>query len=222
MWQFIQGVICVLLVTGCGQHYQEGAHPPPKPPPQAQLPADHPPLDGAPAASPQLPPDHPPLEQASGTSAQLPPGHPPLESTSLPAELPPIEGTSPPPVARPVDDQAAFSGTIRIADHLVNRLPERATLFIIARPAPTGGPPLMVKRLPMPVFPFAYSLTEMDGMMPGQPVDFSDVGALYLTVRIDLDGSVGPPQPGDMEGTAAQNPVPVGSRDADIVIDRIY
>lgn len=212
-----RGLVWVLLVIGCGQHYQEGAHPPPKPPPQARLPADHPPLESAP--SPQLPADHPPAASASGT---LPPGHPPLESESgtsaqLPPGHPPLEQASGQTAV-----QAAFSGTIRIADHLKDRLPAQATLFIIARPAPTGGPPLAVKRLPMPAFPFAYSLTEMDGMMPGQPVDFSEAGALYLTARIDLDGSVGAPQPGDMEGAAVQNPVPVGSQDADIVIDRIY
>lgn len=191
MWVCVRGLAWVLLLVGCGQHYEEGAHPPPKPPPQTQLPPGHPPLDQAPAASPSMPVDHPPLD-------------------------------SPPPAARETDEQVVFSGELRIADHLTDRLPAQATLFIIARPAPTGGPPVMVKRLPMPAFPYVYRLTEMDGMMPGQPVDFSDIGGLYLTARIDLDGSVGPPQPGDMEGAAAQNPVPVGSRDADIVIDRIY
>lgn len=33
-------------LNGCSQHYEEGAHPPPKPPPQTQLPAGHPPVEG--------------------------------------------------------------------------------------------------------------------------------------------------------------------------------
>ena len=34
----------VMFLLTCSQHYEEGAHPPPKPPPQ--MPAEHPPVQG--------------------------------------------------------------------------------------------------------------------------------------------------------------------------------
>lgn len=166
----------VLLVgIGCGQHYEEGAHPPPVPPPQTQLPD----------------------------------GHPPLQAQGMPANT-----TDQNPVG-----QAVFSGTIRIDGDIA--VQKQATLFIIARPAPTGGPPLMVKRMPVPDFPFKYSLMETDGMTPGQKVDLEGIEALYIVARIDIDGNAGPLQPGDMEGACIQNPVAVGAQDADIAIKTV-
>ena len=37
-------VVLILLVASCGQHYEEGSHPPPKALPRSVLPAGHPPV----------------------------------------------------------------------------------------------------------------------------------------------------------------------------------
>ena len=160
------------LHSGCSQNYEEGANPPPVPPAQAQMPANHPPVD---------------------TQAERPAG------------------------------PAVVSGTISIAPDLAGRVPDVGVLYVIARPAPTGGPPLAIIRVPVPEFPFDYQLTQADaGMMPGQGVDLSELDALYLVAKLDQDGSVGPPQPGDMEGACPQNPIVPGTSGADIMIDVLH
>lgn len=161
-----------LLAIGCHQNYEEGAHPQPNPPPQAQMPANHPPVEAK--------------------------------------------------ARNEADGEAVLSGTISIDASLVNRLPSAATLYIMARPAP-AGPPLAIKRIPIPNFPYSYSFTQADaGMMPGQEVDLKGLDALYVSVKIDQDGMVGPPQPGDMEGVYASNPVAPGNHNVDIVINQVY
>jgi hypothetical protein len=37
-------IVCGLILSGCGQHYEEGSHPPPKPLPPNVLPVGHPSL----------------------------------------------------------------------------------------------------------------------------------------------------------------------------------
>jgi hypothetical protein len=146
---------------------------------------------------------------------QLPADHPfvPVDQTSKPA----------PKSAEPlIPGQAVVAGTISVDPSLVARLPKEATLYIIARPAPVG-PPLAIKRIPLPALPYAYALTQADaGMMPGQDVDLRSLDALYLSVKIDLDGKVGPAQPGDMEGAFVSNPVFPGRLDADIIISKVH
>ncbi len=46
-------MICCLFFVGCGQHYEEGTHPPPKPLPAGGLPAGHPPVQKPAAESPK-------------------------------------------------------------------------------------------------------------------------------------------------------------------------
>lgn len=40
------GGLLIALLWGCSQHYEEGAHPPPRPPPVVALPEGHPPIEG--------------------------------------------------------------------------------------------------------------------------------------------------------------------------------
>jgi|AP95_1055475.scaffolds.fasta_scaffold87447_2 hypothetical protein len=157
--------LCVWLLIACGQHYEEGAHPPPNPPPQ--------------------------------TAA----GRQPLQVDQKEA--------------------AIVSGTIQLAEGLHDRISKNAVLFIIARPAPVGGPPLAVKRLDVPSFPFDYTLLKTDAMM-GQGIDWNEIDALYLSVKIDADGSIGGAKTGDMDGVYAQNPVQPGAAGIDIVIDTVH
>ena len=170
----LKQIICLvgLLALGCHQNYEEGAHPDPISPPQAQLPANHSPTEAS-------------------------------------------QGNKP-------AGEVVVSGTLSIEGSLLARLPKTATLYIIGRPAPVG-PPLAIKRIPLPTFPYSYALTQADaGMMPGQEVDMNGLDALYISVKIDQDGMVGPAQPGDMEGAYASNPVAPGSLNVDIVIDKVY
>ena len=115
------------------------------------------------------------------------------------------------------------SGTIRIAPELADRVPSKGVLYIVARPAPSGGPPLAIQRLEIPKFPFEYQLMQSDsGMLMGADLNVDELDALYIVAKIDLDGSVGAAQPGDMEGLCAMNPVTPGTTAADIVIDVLH
>lgn len=148
-----------------------------------------------------------------------PPPIPP-QTAQVPPNHPPVQNEATPPVST---GEAVISGTISVAEELVGRLPKQAIMYIIARPSPTGGPPLAIQRMSVPSFPFEYALTQTDaGMMPGQEVNLTDLDALYITVKIDQDGKVGPAEPGDMEGTCVSNPVVPGTHDAHVIIDKVY
>ena len=122
--------MAVALFLGCSQHYEEGAHPSPKPPQPAPMPTGHPPVQN---------------QASSG--------------------------------------EAVVSGTIQLGVDIQSRLVKNAALFIIARPAPVGGPPLAVKRLDVPSFPYKYTLKQSDAMM-AQGLDWSEIDALYLSCAI--------------------------------------
>ncbi len=107
---------------------------------------------------------------------------------------------------------ATISGLITVAPELQSKASTAHTLFIIARK--DAGPPLAVKKIDNPTFPFAYVISGSDAMFPGTPFQ----GEVKIVARIDQDGSAGPAQTGDLEGTAAKNPARVGERDVDIVI----
>ena len=115
------------------------------------------------------------------------------------------------------EESPTISGTITVDPALIDTLSPQDRLFIIARPA-EGGPPLAVQRIVAPQFPLKYWLTQEDVMIPG--VVFQ--GSVNMIARIDKDGKVGTPQPGDMEGTFPGNPVQVGDQHIDMIIDKVY
>ncbi|RMF86260.1 MAG: hypothetical protein D6736_15565 [Nitrospinota bacterium] len=110
-----------------------------------------------------------------------------------------------------------ISGTITVDPALIDKLSPQDRLFIIARQT-NGGPPLAVQRIVAPQFPLRYWLTQEDVMMPGMAFQ----GSVNIVARIDKDGKVGPPQPGDMEGVFPGNPTQVGKAQVDIVINKLY
>lgn len=110
---------------------------------------------------------------------------------------------------------AAIMGMISIDPSLQSQLRPTDTLFIIAKK--DVGPPLAVKKIPNPTFPYAYALTAENVMFPGTPFQ----GEVKVTARVDRDGNAGPAQPGDLEGIATKNPARVGERDVDIVINKV-
>lgn len=119
-------------------------------------------------------------------------------------------------------DRPSVSGTVTIAPELAGRIPAGATLFVMAKERAQGGAPYAVLRLPVPAFPFSYSLSQADVLpMFGEGLQFADIDEMYIVARIDQDGRVGQPDPGDMEG-ATKTPVKPGQRDVNIVIDKVY
>ena len=107
-----------------------------------------------------------------------------------------------------------IEGVIDVDAKTKANLDARAVLFIIARPSRGGGPPLAVKKIPAPKFPFPYSLSAQDVMMPGAV--FS--GKLYVTARLDKDGDPLTQDAADLSGEYKRNPVEVGSKKVDILL----
>lgn len=90
-----------------------------------------------------------------------------------------------------------ISGVIKIQKGL--SLPSSGRLFISARNLQAGGPPVAVKRLPLPAqFPFSFELTEKDQMMADSE---AFAGTLMVTARVDQDGDPLSRQPGDLSGS---------------------
>ena len=118
----------------------------------------------------------------------------------------------------PTKSSDQISGTITIDSQLKAAADNRSTLFIIARPdGAGGGPPLAVKKIDRPVFPLSYSLGADNVMMQGRP--FS--GKVSLSVRLDKDGNAMTREAGNLSGDYKKNPVEVGSKNVDIVLDQI-
>jgi cytochrome c-type biogenesis protein CcmH len=111
-----------------------------------------------------------------------------------------------------------ISGKITIDPKLKANIDSNAALFIIARPAGgAGGPPLAVKKIDRPTFPLDYTLSQENVMMQGMPF----TGKINLTVRLDKDGNPVTRIPGDMTGDYKKNPVEVGAKNVDVVIDQV-
>ena len=130
------------------------------------------------------------------TAAPGPPGAPP--------GAPPAE-----PAAQPIE------GTISVAPELSDRIPENATLFLIARRGP-AGPPTAVRRIQAPSFPYAFRIGPEDRMIQTMPF----VGPLQLTARLDTDGDAGTKLPGDLTGRIA-DPVDPGAKSLELTLDEI-
>jgi len=111
-----------------------------------------------------------------------------------------------------------ITGKISIDPKLKGNVDSQAALFIIARPSGVDkGPPLAVKKIDHPVFPLSYSVGPENVMMQGVPF----TGSVTITVRLDKDGNPTTRQPGDLSGDYKKNPVAVGSKNVDIVLDQI-
>jgi cytochrome c-type biogenesis protein CcmH/NrfF/Flp pilus assembly protein TadD len=119
--------------------------------------------------------------------------------------------------AVPPSTNQPITGKISIDPKLKGSVKSQAVLFIIARSGEGGGgPPLAVKKFEHPVFPLTYSLGPENVMMQGKP--FS--GKVTITVRLDQDGNPVTRQPGDLTGEYKNNPVDVGSKNVDVVLDQ--
>ena len=141
-------------------------------------------------------------ESAEPAQPGLPP--PPGESRGapdLPSEVAAAGSTAP------------ITGTVELAPEFAGRTPANAVLFIIARHG--AGPPLAVKRVANPNFPFEYSIGPDDRMIQSMPF----TGPIELTARIDGDGNATSRSPGDVMGTARTGPVEPGATGVAILLD---
>lgn len=156
--------------------------------------------------------------------ALVPPGEERNEIAKILMEIPASGETPAPAAAAPKTAQAApassaqISGTITLDPKLTGTADPNAVLFIIARQAGgAGGPPLAVKKIDKPTFPQSYSLGQENVMLQGMP--FS--GKMAVSVRLDKDGDPATRGPGDLTGEYKQNPVQVGARNVDVVLDQV-
>ena len=76
---------------------------------------------------------------------------------------------------------------------------------------------IAVKKIDRPTFPLDYALSQDNVMMQGMP--FTD--KINVTVRLDKDGNPVTRTPGDMTGDYKKNPVEVGTKNVDIMIDQV-
>ena len=156
----------------------------------------------------------------------LPPGEDRNAIVKVLAEIPaagqkPKTTAKPGPAAAPISSSSSsgqISGQITIDPKIKAAIDPQATLFIIARPAGGGGgPPLAVKKIDRPAFPLSYSLGAENMMTQGMPF----TGKLTIAVRLDQDGNPGTRGPRDLNGDYKKNPVDVGSKNVDIVLDQV-
>ena len=153
----------------------------------------------------------------------VPPGEERNEIVKVLAEIPATgtangAKTTEKTAAAASSSSAQISGKITIDPKLKANIDSNAALFIIARPAGgAGGPPLAVKKIDRPTFPLDYTLSQENVMMQGMPF----TGKINLTVRLDKDGNPVTRIPGDMTGDYKKNPVEVGAKNVDVVIDQV-
>jgi cytochrome c-type biogenesis protein CcmH len=152
----------------------------------------------------------------------VPPGEERNEIAKLLADIPAGGGqrsqaaSSAPAAAS--SPSAQISGKITIDAKVKANLDPNAALFIIARPAGgAAGPPLAVKKIDRPTFPLDYTLGQENVMMQGTPF----TGKINITVRLDKDGNPATRGPGDLTGEYKKNPVEVGTKNVDVVIDQV-
>ena len=89
---------------------------------------------------------------------------------------------------------AAIEGTIELSEGLAGSVPPGAVLFLIARTG-AAGPPLAVKRIVSPSFPFDFRIGPDDRMIQAMPF----VGPIQISARIDSDGNATTSDPGDLQ-----------------------
>ncbi len=163
--------------------------------------------------------DHSGARQVLEKLAQLlPAGAERSEVEKVIQDMPQSEGKPRPQATAAAPSGQQIAGRISIDPKLKGNVDSQAALFIIARPSDTTkGPPLAVKKIDRPVFPLSYSLGAENVMMQGMPF----TGSVTITARLDKDGNPTTRQPGDLTGDYKKNPVAVGSKSIDIVLDQI-
>ena len=113
-------------------------------------------------------------------------------------------------------ESLSISGTIQIDPALLKQVRDTDTIFLIARPA-SGGPPVAVEKFAGRNYPYAFTLTEKNIMIPIENLDVP----LNLTVRVDKDGDPMTKKPGDLAGTYEKNPVSLRSEGLTVLVNEL-
>ena len=124
------------------------------------------------------------------------------------------EDSNTPPRHRP-HKSAAKSPSIRSSKPTSIRTPRCSS-----SPAPAPAPAARhspSKKSTSRSFRLIYSFSQENVMMQGTPF----TGKINLTVRLDKDGNPVTRTPGDMTGDYKKNPVEVGTKNVDVVIDQV-
>jgi cytochrome c-type biogenesis protein CcmH len=157
------------------------------------------------------------LEKLAGL---LPPGQERSEVEKALAEMSETStrsSESRPGAPAAVSSAQQISGKITIDAKLKESVDQKAALFIIARAAGAAGPPLAVKKIDSPTFPLSYSLGPENVMIQGRPFG----GKVLVSVRLDKDGNPLTREAGDLTGDYKKNPVEIGSKNVDLVLDQL-
>lgn len=109
---------------------------------------------------------------------------------------------------------ATISGEVTLAPEVAAKFKPGMTLFIVAR-KPEMRPPVAVIRAVPTAFPFKFTLSQANVMMPS--VKFE--GEVSVDARLDQDGDAISREPGDIAGAAKGNPVKVGASGVEIRLD---
>lgn len=136
-----------------------------------------------------------------------------IDQARAEAGLPPLPEQA--PQTNAVAD-AGINVSISLDPALAMRLPEGATLFVIAR-QPDGAPiPVAVQKLSARQFPLVITLTDADSLMP--TIKLSQLERVELIARISASGDASA-KPGDFEATPSVIDRSDGA--AALLIDRV-
>lgn len=118
--------------------------------------------------------------------------------------------------AKPKEEGLRISGTIEIDPALLKQAQDSDVIFLMARPG-EGGPPAAVMKFTGRNYPYPFTLTQANLMMPESEVD----GPLNLTVRVDKDGDPMTKMRGDLIGGYDKNPAPIDAQNVAVKINQV-
>jgi len=141
------------------------------------------------------------------TAASL---RPQIDAARAEAGLPPL-----PPAGAEPGDAASIAVRVTVAPELAARIPDGATLYVVALPLDGPRMPVAVERLPAAGFPRQVVLDDGDGPMP--TARLSQAGRVAVEARVSMSGDAAP-QAGDLRSPARE----AQAGDAlELVIDRV-
>lgn len=97
----------------------------------------------------------------------------------------------------PVTKANSIAVTINVASELINKLPEKGTLFVFAKAANGSPMPIAAVKLTSYSFPVTVELNDSTAMVEG--MNLSSAEDIIISARISLDDSV-MPSSGELEG----------------------
>jgi cytochrome c-type biogenesis protein CcmH len=145
------------------------------------------------------------------TAASL---RPQIDAARAEAGLPPL----PPPAAGGNGESveaAAIRVRVTVAPELAARIPDGATLYVLALPLDGPRMPVAVERLPAAGFPREVVLDDGDGPMP--TARLSQAGRVAVEARVSMSGDAAP-QAGDLRSPAREAQA---GEALELVIDRV-